>query len=167
VNKPLFDALVGMSQARTAFDERVLSALEASMKVDGEARATARTPIPVSAPHARDARDNGRILLGVGERVGAVTQQTPWMRWKMVGFGLSGEITETLQIESVRCLGGVNLLWHDEWTSLLAYQGDTVSLRENPIICAPNCVEFSLRNVGKYPVQFSLWALGEPVESAL
>ena len=85
----------------------------------------------------------------------------------MVGFGLSGEITETLQIESVVCRGGVNLLWHDEWTSLLAYQGDTVSLRENPIICAPNCVEFSLRNVGKYPVQFSLWALGEPVESAL
>ena len=161
---PLFDALVGMSQARTAFDDRMLSALEASMKVDGEARATARTPIPVSAPHARA---NGRILLGVGECVGAVTQQTPWMRWKMVGFGLSGEITETLQIESVVCRGGVNLLWHDEWTSLLAYQGDTVSLRENPIICAPNCVEFSLRNVGKYPVQFSLWALGEPVESAL
>ena len=164
MNKPLFDALVGMSQARTAFDERVLSALEASMKVDGEARATARTPIPVSAPNGRA---NGRILLGVGECVGAVTQQTPWMRWKMVGFGLSGEITETLQIESVVCRGGVNLLWHDEWTSLLAYQGDTVSLRENPIICAPNCVEFSLRNVGKYPVQFSLWALGEPVENAL
>ena len=164
MNKPLFDALVQMSQARTAFDDRMLSALEASMKVDGEARATARTPIPVSAPHGRA---NGRILLGVGECVGAVTQQTPWMRWKMVGFGLSGEITETLQIESVVCRGGVNLLWHDEWTSLLAYQGDTVSLRENPIICAPNCVEFSLRNVGKYPVQFSLWALGEPVESAL
>ena len=54
MNKPLFDALVGMSQARTAFDERVLSALEASMKVDGEARATARTPIPVSPPHCAD-----------------------------------------------------------------------------------------------------------------
>ena len=125
-----------------------------------------RMPFSSSSRPIEDRRARGTSSW-VGERVGAVTQQTPWMRWKMVGFGLSGEITETLQIESVRCLGGVNLLWHDEWTSLLAYQGDPVSLRENPIICAPNCVEFSLRNVGKYPVQFSLWALGEPVESAL
>lgn len=163
MNKPFFDALVQMGQARTAFDDRMLSALEASMK--GEARATVRTPIPVSVP---DERDGGLILLKAGKGAVAITEQISWARWKMVGFSLSGVIPETVQIESIRCLGGMNLLWHEEWMPLRAYQETPTPLRgEPPIISAPNHVEFSLRNVGSEPVRFGLWALGEPVESAL
>lgn len=159
---PLFDALVQMSQARTAFDDRMLSALEASMKE--ETRATARTPFPVSAPGARD---GGLLLLKAGQSIRAITEQISWTYWKMVGFSVSGAIPETVQIESVYCGGGRNLLWHSEWVPLQAYQQSPASLRENPIIKAPNCVEFSLRNVGSEDVRFGLWALGEPVESAL
>lgn len=130
----------------------------------GEARATARTPFPVSAPGARD---GGLILLKAGQSVRAITEQISWAYWKMVGFSVSGVIPETVQIERVYCLGGMNLLWHEDWVPLQAYQENPASLRETPIIKAPNCVEFCLRNVGSEDVRFGLWALGEPVESPL
>jgi hypothetical protein len=160
MNKPLFDALLGMSQARSAFDERVLSALETFMKGEEETRAATRTPIPVLIPSARE---GGLILLKPGQHAGPITEQVSWTTWKMVGFGLSGDLPETVQISCIQCHGGMNLLWHEDWTPLRAYQENPVSLRETPIVKAPNCVTFSVRNVGTDPVQFALWAIGEPV----